>query len=789
MGPFGTKSAHANITFSDTAVLSSASQSSTYCGGGYCDNASSANAIDENIYSSSMTEPSTGLHWLRVDMSPLRVHKVELRALTRFYEQIEVTLYWGGAAVGACESFSGRRSSTKETLTCDTNRVVADSVKLTVNSIDRTYLRVAEMTVSGERYFCLDEERPSTQPSKTEEDSQDVFTANLYNASQSSACCVQDGFCFNASFAIDGNMANPSCTDYSTGLHWLRVDMSPLRVHKVKLTAMTKFYEQIEVTLYWGGAAVGACESHSGKGSTETLTFDNVVADSVKLTVNSTKRTRLAVAEITVSGELYYDLDGGTVKFSNATQSSTRCSTCNKSSTCYNASSAIDDNMITYSLTEYTNGTTSSTNEQSSSHWLRVSMSPGVVGQVVVKAGTDGVEVGVELFMEDVLVKRCQPHPGDGRPLVISCGGVGEVIADSLKLTVNSDKWTDLYVWDIRVSRFKLPNWVYVLATGLGLLGLFTILANIFVIGFYQKKRQEAVPLMYIMIAICDSITGFVAVCHSVVFTNYPAVAHILKGGYYWNTKADWFIVTLYVILQSGTRTSLFYNTLLTAVRTINITLPFHLIKKLIVILSAVVYPVLTVIAMIIATHRDITDTLSTVFMVFPGVDIAIDKDGKTTIEERAFFMIIMMIIPLILPTIIVIICAALQIFSILKPSTFSPTTRRERSMTITIILLTMVCMICNLPYTVFLLYECAVNFEVGGLSYKMLPLVFYSLCTLLPFMQALLNPAILLIRGAALRTFVLETISTPFTRRNADGDGIEMQVVRNRAFNEVAGE
>ena len=769
-------------TFSDTAVLSNATQSSTGCtGDGYYYNASFA--IDGDMNTFSRTEYITGLHWWRVDMSPLRVHKVELAAGTLNDEQVEVTLYLGGAAVGACESYYGSWSTT-ETLTCD--NVVADSVKLTVNSTKRIVLIVAVMTVHGEQYYCLDKETPSTQPSNTEEDSQDVYTANLYNATQSSTYCVYK--CYNASKAIDGDMYTFSGTEDSTGLHWWRVEMSPLRVHKVELTAGTRNGEQIEVTLYLGGAAVGACKSHSGSWSTtETLTCANVVADSAKLTVNSTERNYLAVDEMTVSGKLYYDLDGGTVKLSNATQSSTQCSACNKSSTCYNASSAIDRNMTTYSLTGYTNATNSSTNEQYSSHWLRVSMSPGKVGQVVVKARTDGVEVGVELYMEDVLVRRCQPHPGDGKRRKIYCDGVGEVIADSLKLTVNSDKWTDLYVWDIRVSRFKLPNWVYVLATGLGLLGLFTILANIFVIGFYQKKRQEAVPLMYIMIAICDSITGFVAICHSVVFTNYPAVAHILKGGYYWNTKADWFIVTLYVILQSGTRTSLFYNTLLTAVRTINITLPFHLIEKRIMILSAVVYPVLTVIAMIIATGRDVTDTLSTVFMVFPGVDIAIDKEGITTIEERALFMIIMMIIPLILPTIIVIICAALQIFSILKPSILSPTTHRERSMTITIILLTLVCMICNLPYTVFLLYECAVNFEVGGLSYKMLPLVFYSLCTLLPFMQALLNPTILLIRGAALRTFVLETISTPFPRRNADGDGIKMQAVRNGAFTEVA--
>ena len=715
-------------------------------------------------------------------MSLFKVYKVVLMARTSNSSgQIEVTLYRGGGVVGTCGPHSGNWS-TMETLNCE--KVVADSLMLTaVNSTETTqrelYLVVRKLVVRGQQYYCFDKITPIAITTGLEtKSSQDVYTADLYNASQSSTWCYI-GVCYNANRGIDGDTNTISQTEYRSGLHWWRVKMSPLRVYKVVLEARTSSNSrQIEVTLYWRGAVVGTCESHSGNRSyahrwehLETLTCNKVAADSVKLTVNSTEKTRLNVYEMTVIGVQYYDLDS--VELHNATQSSTRCN--------YNASRAIDGNETTYSLTEYTNSTSSSTNQQYSSHWLRVSMSPGKVQKVVIKAGTDGVKIDVELYREDELVGKCRQHPGDGRASEISCDAVS---ADSLKLTVNSGTdWTDFCVWDIKVRRIQLPNWVYVLASGLGLLGIFNILANSMVIGFYLKKRQDAVPLMYIMIAICDSITGFVAVCHSFIFTNYPAVAHILKGGYYWDTESDWFIITLYVILQSATRVSLFYNTILTVVRTINITQPFYLIKKHILILSAVVYPVLTVITMITtAAYQEVTDTLSMVFMVFPGVEICVDKQGDTTTEKRALFMIIMMAIPLILPPIINIICAALQIFSIAKPSTFFPTTHRERSMTITIIVLTLLCMICNIPYTVFLLFEFTVNFDVGRISYKMLPLVFYSLCTLLPFMQAVLNPMVLLIRGAALRTFVLETISFPFNRRNPDDDGIEMQVLHNKA-------
>ena len=132
---------------------------------------------------------------------------------------------------------------------------------------------------------------------------------------------------------------------------------------------------------------------------------------------------------------------------------------------------------------------------------------------------------------------------------------------------------------------FTQPDWIefYLPVTALGLLGTFIILANSFVIGFYKAKWREAIPLMYIMIAVCDSVTGLMAICHAGMFAHYPVFRVLANGSVQSNFKADTFLVIVYIILQSCTRTSLLYNTVLAVVRTINITKPFLQIKRSII--------------------------------------------------------------------------------------------------------------------------------------------------------------------------------------------------------------
>ena len=304
----------------------------------------------------------------------------------------------------------------------------------------------------------------------------------------------------------------------------------------------------------------------------------------------------------------------------------------------------------------------------------------------------------------------------------------------------------------------------------LGLLGLSTIISNGFIIGFYQDKWKQIVPLMYNMIAICDSVTGVVTVCHACIFTF--GLVHSEKGRRY-------IYPVVYTILQTITRTSLFYNTMLAVVRTINITRPFYRINKHVMVCCAIFFPLffglIFMIDVFVIYYEDYF------IDIFPGHVILYTIMPRAT-DYRITFGVALIIfgIPLVLPVIISLICAVVQIHSILKPSVISPPSNRERRMTMTIIMLTLVCLICNIPYTLYL-YLLYSNFLIMGRDRL---IYFYVLHTLLPFIQAILNPTILLQRGEALRTFVVITFRRLFNCLNSsrNTNELEMVVINNGA-------
>ena len=319
-----------------------------------------------------------------------------------------------------------------------------------------------------------------------------------------------------------------------------------------------------------------------------------------------------------------------------------------------------------------------------------------------------------------------------------------------------------------------IPYWIYLLATALSILGLCIILANSFVMAFYKKRWKETVPLMYLMMAVCDSVTGIVVLGHAVIFVNHGIeVSQLFQDNdlYY---KADVLTTSVYIILQSCTRASVFYNTVLTVVRTINIARPFYLIRKHIVIVIAILYPILWVTIctchVVEAKNSWYNGTTMTgmIFQVLPG---------NNWLNSFELTVILVMVIPLFLPTILALVSAVIQIYSILKPSIISPPSVRERSMTVTIIMLTMLCLVCNIPYTMFFV---SLFCEIIS-SYQ--PSHLYIMSTVLPFIQALLNPVILISRGAAVRKFAFKVVRRPFKKRNtADGVENEMVVISNEA-------
>ena len=315
----------------------------------------------------------------------------------------------------------------------------------------------------------------------------------------------------------------------------------------------------------------------------------------------------------------------------------------------------------------------------------------------------------------------------------------------------------------------------------LGLLGLSTIISNGFIIGFYQDKWKQIVPLMYNIIAICDSVTGVVTVCHACIFT-FPI--HSEKARKY-------IYPLLYTVLQTITRTSLFYNTMLAVVRTINITRPFYRINKRVMVCCAIFFPLflglifmIDVLLFVMYEIEDYYIESYFLFEIFPGIGI-LAKIMPSATDYQKELDLIFFGIPLILPVIISLICAVVQIHSILKPSVISPPSNRERRMTMTIIMLTLVCLICNIPITLYLFYQ--FYFYRGDYDYHMgrANLIFcYVLHTLSPFIQAILNPTILLQRGEALRTFVVITFRRLFNCLNSsrNTNDLEMVVINNGA-------
>ena len=347
------------------------------------------------------------------------------------------------------------------------------------------------------------------------------------------------------------------------------------------------------------------------------------------------------------------------------------------------------------------------------------------------------------------------------------------------------------------------PYWIYLIATGLGLLGVSIILTNSFLIGFYLKKYREIVPWMYIMIAACDTVTGFTAICHAGIATAPKyGVAALIGNPEFWkrSPSSDLFLNSLYIISQTGTRTSLFYNTVLTVVRTLNIRQPFYQLKKKIMIVFIIFYPVLWFVLLIVDLYLSITSAnrlgfvynyvIDNVFAAFPGAGFIIafpqivDLNHDLLKYYGAIVVILFMVVPLVLPAITALVCAVLQIHSLLKPSVISPATSKERRMTVTIIMLTVVCLVCNVPYTALMIYISVTAIVTKEYAFK-IPLsqqlcIFYTLSTLLPFINAILSPMILVVRGASLRRCVGDTVRRLFSRRpavinNAEGRGMEM--------------
>ena len=100
-------------------------------------------------------------------------------------------------------------------------------------------------------------------------------------------------------------------------------------------------------------------------------------------------------------------------------------------------------------------------------------------------------------------------------------------------------------------------------------------------------------------------------------------------------------------------------------------------------------------------------DVPTALFSKYPGVGMIgnINASAEIATVLKCVVITCLIAIPFVLTAIIAPVCAVFQIYSLLISPVISPTTVKERRMTVTIIILKVVCLVCNVPYTAAWLY------------------------------------------------------------------------------------
>ena len=344
------------------------------------------------------------------------------------------------------------------------------------------------------------------------------------------------------------------------------------------------------------------------------------------------------------------------------------------------------------------------------------------------------------------------------------------------------------------------PSFLYTMIPLNLVVGVTIIILNSLVGHFYRKGKRSTAALLYTYLTGWDVTMGVTAVIHAVYMiitatSDVKAMEETMKV----------LVCVVYVMTNLAVRLSVFANTVLSVVRTINISQPFYRVRRrnlhIVYWVCFVIHFILCAVDIwfIYKEKRRQNSGSSASFETFRNdmllspalgnnfLDEMIKKRPGTTFERdtlvsNGFFH---------LATLIAIICLAIQSRVLLcnpdakamrkdaassreapAPSTKQPdepSSKTEDSekqssewrTTITIIQLTTVFCLCNTVYTLFVIWlfddtKRRTRVPVGVYKRKMSDrMCFYVTSTFVPFLNSLINPLILIVRSDGVRQFV----------------------------------
>ena len=314
------------------------------------------------------------------------------------------------------------------------------------------------------------------------------------------------------------------------------------------------------------------------------------------------------------------------------------------------------------------------------------------------------------------------------------------------------------------------------------LLAFTAVSLNLVVITFYWRKLNKTVPFMYFILGVSDLCTGISTLLHFFTFLIFLIVQAEESPPLLWVAVISYFCTIIFF------RLSAFVSLLFSVIRTMNIISPFTRIKKRVVMICILCYTGIWISVFLVElvlfstqnSHSSVDFFKNTFYE--PGLlkSIQHESTGKTLQSSNLFiWALFLTVIPITLPAVIAVVLTGFQVFYLVRTDGQSATeksgARKNRQVEITIIMITLLFSVCSSFVLLQPIYWAdRINSPIEKLDARDQYLLFYIFGYVPMFVNAALNPAILILRGENLRRYFKSLLGTR--------DQTQSVVIGNRA-------
>jgi len=299
--------------------------------------------------------------------------------------------------------------------------------------------------------------------------------------------------------------------------------------------------------------------------------------------------------------------------------------------------------------------------------------------------------------------------------------------------------------------------------------GVLTLLMNCFIYMFYVNRSRSALfDKLFMFLAAVDGVTGISAILQSftllTILLNQDAALSVLLPITYFFSAVSFHV-------------SVFYNVLLAVSRTISLVSPFFRLHAVAIYIVAMLYPLLWAglaiyeIISVLDNYSARVDHIN-YLLISPLCGSELIYNFNEDFPSSLYY-ILLLGIPYVIPSLVCSVCCITTFVSMREHAGLvgdgAAGDRSKRRATITVFQLSIVFFICN---TLFFITELTLQLLDPDQVVPLEMYIVYSSANLLPFLNSLINPIILIYRGSNLQVYIKRSVSLQsYTRRPTKND------------------